>query len=329
MKTSSPVCSSFHSGGTQKKDQGKREIPILFFQAGDARHLPYTFSQARYWAKDGPVILLGDSSNRHYRGLDHVPIRDFASGVPRLRQTYVHYSSNAEEFEFFSLARWLVVEEFARKQGLREFLYLDSDVLIFDNPGKIAQGIPECGITLGWSGELDSPGAVACAGVCLTRDLSLLQKLCSNIYEFYEDPEKLTQGKAEVAAEVERKHGGISDMWFLVRFARENLSSIHNCWQPEIDGVIDLNISNADGFRRLGGVKEIQFRERIPYGFSEKKNRWIRFAALHFGGHNKKQMKKYLGRSGGLPLVAARLRERIGKCLGWHRPAGELKAFFY
>ena len=120
------------------------ELPVVFFQAGDAQHLPYTFWQARHWAGSSSLILLGDKTNRHYRGLEHVPIRDFASSVSRLRDSYVHMSSNTAEFEFFCLARWLVMGEFARRQGLREFLCLDSDVLIYENPVEIDSRVPAC-----------------------------------------------------------------------------------------------------------------------------------------------------------------------------------------
>ena len=295
------------------------DVPVIFFQAGDARHLPYTFWQARHWAGDSPLILLGDKSNRHYRGLEHVPIRDFASSVPRLRDRYIHISSNTPDFEFFCLARWLVIGEFARRQGLKEFLCLDCDVMLYEAPAAIVAGLPPCSMTLAWRGDLLAPGQVISPGESLFRDAALLTAFCETIFAFYENPAHVTEARIAMAQTVARRAGGISDMWFWTRFAQKNASLIENSWRPFQDGVLDCDISFGDGFRCRDGIKDIEFRDGKPYGFFEAAGRWVRFASLHFGGHTKKKMKQHLGRPAGLGLFLSLATERIRKGMRLHK----------
>jgi hypothetical protein len=295
-----------------------REVPVLFFQAGDAQHLPYTFWQARHWAGSSPLILLGDKANRHYRGLEHVPIRDFASAVPRLRDLYVHISSNTEEFEFLCLARWLVMGEYARRQGLREFLYLDSDVLIYEKPAEIVSRVPACRLATEWIRDV---GAGISPAVTYIRDPAVLQEIEANMVQFYSNPTEIENTRVSYEELVRKKLGGVSDMIFLGRYASRLGEAAFNLWEPEKDGVVDINITQAVGFRFREGLKEIEFRNGKPYGFYEPTQRWVRFAALHFNGHSKKVMGEYLGRPADFGLTTARLSERVQKALGRHKPA--------
>ena len=295
-----------------------REVPVLFFQAGDAQHLPYTFWQARHWAGSSPLILLGDKANRHYRGLEHVPIRDFASTVPRLRDLYVHISSNTAEFEFLCLARWLVMGEFARRQGLREFLYLDSDVLIYEKPVEIVSRVRACRFATEWIRDV---GAGISPAVTYIRDPTVLQEIEACMLQFYSNPKEIENMRVSYEELVRKKLGGVSDMLFLGRYAHQLGEGVFNLWEPEKDGVVDINIAKSAGFRLREGLKEIEFRDGKPYGFYEPAQRWVRFATLHFNGHSKKVMGEYLGRSADFGLNAARLTERVQKVLGRHKPA--------
>ena len=295
----------------------KGELPIVFFQAGDAQHLPYTFWQARKWAGSSPLILLGDKANRHYRGLEHVPIRDFASAVPRLRDLYVHISSNTAEFEFLCLARWLVMGEYARRQGLREFLYLDSDVLIYEKPAEIVSRVPACRLATEW---IRDPGAGISPAVTYIPDLTVLQEIEANMVQFYSNPTESENTRISYEELVRKKLGGVSDMLFLARYASRLGEAAFNLWEPEKDGVVDININQAAGFRFREGLKEIEFRDGKPYGFYEPTQRWVRFATLHFNGHSKKVMGEFLGRPADFGLTAARLLERVQKVLGRSKP---------
>ena len=296
------------------------EVPVLFFQAGDARHLPYTFWQAQHRAGGNPLILLGDRANRHYPGLDHVPIRDFASAVPGLRDAYVHLSSNSWEFEFFSLARWLVIEEFARRQGLREFLCLDSDVLLYEDPAQIASRIPTCHLTLAWHGGDKQPSGCVTAGESLIRKSEVLSWYIEIIQEFYRNPAKVSHAREEFAGMIKEGRGGISDMWFWRIFGQAHAELIQNSWQPEQDGVLDIIITEGAGFRCREGIKEVEFRSGQPYGFYEPSGVWKRFATLHFGGHSKRVMRRHLGQPANFSLACSFLGERLRKGMGRNRP---------
>jgi len=299
----------------------KGEVPVVFFQAGDAQHLPYTFWQARHWAGSSPLILLGDKANRHYRGLEHVPIRDFASAVPRLRDLYVHISSNTPEFEFFCLARWLVMEEFARRQGLREFLYLDSDVLLFECPASMQLRLGPCRLGVAWEGSLEHDKSVVSPATTWIRDQEVLSELGESVLSFYGDPSEVARVQGSLTETIQKKLGGWSDMNFLSRYASALGGAVANLWSPSADSSVDMNIFQGSGFRCRDGLKEIEFRDGKPYGFYEPTQRWARLATLHFGGASKKKMYQYLGRPSDPSLICARLLERVQKGLGRHKPS--------
>lgn len=296
-----------------------REVPVLFFQAGDARHLPYTFWQARHWAGSSPLILLGDKANRHYRGLEHVPIRDFASTVPRLRDLYAHISSNTAEFEFLCLARWLVMGEYAKRQGLREFLYLDSDVLLFESPASMQARLSPCRLAVAWNGSLEDGKSVVSPAATWIRDEGVLSELGESILSFYGNPSEVARAQDLLTDTIQKKLGGWSDMNFLSRYAYTLGGAVANLWSPSTDTSVDMNIFQGSGFRCRDGLKEIEFRDGQPYGFYEPTQRWVRFATLHFGGASKKKMHQYLGRPSDPSLICARLLERVRKGFGWNK----------
>ena len=229
-------------------------------------------------------------------------------------------SSNSAEFEFFCLARWLVIEEFARRTGLREFLYLDNDVLLYETLGSIARLIPPCRMTLAWQGPKNSVGGVVSAGEALIRDAGVLGKFCETLISFYENREAADDAQEKFAETITNKKGGISDMWFWTLFAKQNQQAIYNTWDPLKEVHLNINIFQSGGFRYREGLKQIEFRDGQPYGFYEPTQRWVRFAAFHFGGATKKKMHQYLGRPPDPSLIYARLWERVQKVLGRHKP---------
>lgn len=156
-------------------------------------------------------MLLGDKTNRHYRGLEHVAIRDFASTVPRLRDLNVHISSNTAEFEFLCLARWLVMGEYARRQGLREFLCLDSDVLIYEKPVEIVSRVPACRFATEWIRDV---GAGISPAVTYIRDPTVLQEIEASMLQFYSNPMEIKNMRVSYKELVGKKLGGVSDMLF-------------------------------------------------------------------------------------------------------------------
>ena len=119
---------------------------------------------------------------------------------------------------------------------------------------------------------------------------------------------------------VRKKLGGVSDMLLLARYAHQLGEGVFNLWEPEKDGVVDINIIKSAGFRLREGLKEIEFRDGKPYGFYEPTQRWVRLSTLHFVGASKNKMHQYLGRPSNSSLIYARLTERVRKGLGRHKP---------
>ena len=200
--------------------------------------------------------------------------------------------------------------EFARREGLREFLCLDSDVLIYENPVEIDSRVPVCRLAVGWIGDV---GAGISPAVTYIRDPIVLQEIEASILKFYCNPTAIENMQAGSEDLVRKKLGGVSDMLLLACYAHQLEEGVFNLWEPEKDGVVDMYITQAAGFRRREGLKVIEFRDGKPYGFYEPTQRWVRFANLHFNGHSKKVVGGYLGRLHDFGLTAAGLTERPEK----------------
>ncbi|MEB0262773.1 MULTISPECIES: hypothetical protein [unclassified Mucilaginibacter] len=59
---------------------------------------------------------------------------------------------------------------------------------------------------------------------------------------------------------------------------------------------IDTSLHNADGYEMENGIKKIYWQNNLPFCKLESSGKLIRFAALHYQGHEKYLMAKhYLG----------------------------------
>lgn len=211
------------------------------------------------------------------------------------------------------------MEEFARRQGLREFLYLDSDVLLFESPASMQLRLGPCRLGVAWEGSLEHVKSVVSPATTWIRDQEVLSELGKSILSFIGDPSEVARVQDSFTETIQKKLGGWSDMNFLSRYTYTLGGAVANLWSPSTDTSVDMNIFQGSGFRCRDGLKEIEFRDGKPYGFYEPTQRWVRFAALHFGGASKKKMHHYLGRRPDPSLVCACMLERANKGFGWHK----------
>lgn len=291
MRTKTTTSNQPSQYGYLSKEEENREIPIVFFQDGDAKHLPYTLWQACHWAQGNPVIVLGDNSNRYYPGVIHVPWQEYSRRVSSFRKVYKHMSSNPERFEFLCFCRWLVIQNFSERTGIKEFLYLDSDVLIFDQPKRIAPKKNQYRLGLTWLGELNTPTAEVSPATVWFKNPEALSRYNEMVFLFYKDKQKFVAMKEKASPLVKNKMGGVCDMWFWRQFVTENAEEVYNLWNPEKSGVVDINIADPTAFLMEHGIKKICYKNGQPYGYHIKRKKWIRFGTLHFVGLTKEKLK--------------------------------------
>ncbi|MCC7168421.1 MAG: hypothetical protein IT565_12720 [Rhodospirillales bacterium] len=251
-------------------------VPVVYVHWDAPDHLALSIGQAQRAAPDSPVVVIGDRWNR-YRGVEHVLLRDHLGGAEDFARHYVHRSENDFSYELFCFQRWFILADWARATGTEILLALDSDVLLFERAGKLAQRLG--GKTAGFAGPLGPHLAV------LTQEG--LDALCAHYTDFYR-----AEGWRDRPAP-------ISDMTLLPDFFARLPAADLNAdpgWS-----FIDGNIRLSEGFAMEDGLKALAFENGRPIGI-DALGRARPFAALHFQGVAKKKMADCARRAAEAPI---------------------------
>ncbi|MGJ7530234.1 hypothetical protein [Variovorax sp. GB1P17] len=221
---------------------------------------------------------------------------DAGPAYERFRHAYVHLSSNSPEFEKICFRRYFLLAQYlAANPECREFVLIDSDVLLFEGAGmhirRLAGKADFSGSYIrpadGWNPCQISPHVSYWTS-------NGLQRFVAFVLDTYATPagkRKLRQIAARFAARGVR--GGVSDMTLLYLWAQAtgNADPINRV----LDGhVIDHNINSshnhlAHEFRIRGGAKRIAYRDGQPCLVMSSGD-MARVLALHFQGSAKMAM---------------------------------------
>jgi tetratricopeptide (TPR) repeat protein len=91
---------------------------------------------------EGNVVLLGDATTASIGIGRYAAISDYFEAAEAFAPTYVHHSVSDPIYGLFSFQRWLVVEEYCRKNRIDQCVVIDSDALAFSPASEIIAAIP-------------------------------------------------------------------------------------------------------------------------------------------------------------------------------------------
>ncbi|RQO39685.1 hypothetical protein DBV14_30825 [Variovorax sp. KBW07] len=221
---------------------------------------------------------------------------DAGPAYERFCRSYVHLSSNSPEFEKICFRRYFLLAQFLESQpDVREFVLIDSDVLLFQGAGphiaRIAGKADFAGSSMqsadGWNPCQISPHVSYWTA-------NGLRRFVASVLDSYATPSgrrKLRDIAARFAARGLR--GGVSDMTLLYLWAHAsgNDAPINRV----LDGtVIDHNINGMHNlvrqeFEVLGGAKRVAYRDGKAW-LTSTSGGTTRVVALHFQGSAKMAM---------------------------------------
>ena len=222
--------------------QGDTKAPpcIIYFHEGFSPYLPFTLRQARISNPDARIILLGDSENR-IEGIlyEHHLLSDFKSRQQEFLECYRHFHPGHLGDERRCIERWVYLSEFLKKQKIEEFLFLDSDMLLFCDIGEI----------LSKSRGYDSGGAPMFWAFCYFLKKNLVADFTDWIFQQYRNPAMIKKWDAafrrHLAGEKEQA-GIIQDMALAKMFIEEKGIRVLDLTQPANGKIVDSG--------RLGGA---------------------------------------------------------------------------
>jgi len=116
-----------------------RNVPcIIYFHEGFSPYLPFALSQAARSNPHARIILLGNPQNK-MEGIsyEHHMISDYSNRHQKFVDSYRHFHPGCLEDERRCIERWIFLAEFVQRHRIEEFLFLDSDTLLFEDVGEL------------------------------------------------------------------------------------------------------------------------------------------------------------------------------------------------
>ncbi len=262
-------------------------IPVVFIHKGNSSYIYNTLYQLKQTNPLVRIYLLGTEESRVYEPLaETIHIDSLSEEANVFAGIYKHYSTNAESFELMCIQRWFVLKAFMIQKNIQRCLYLDSDVLVYDDVQRLSEAHAPAGMTLcGISGHTNF------------IDQNVLIDFCAFIFDSYTGVDALNALEEHSHAFV-AKHGvgGVSDMTLLTKYAEKNPHKVENIYikngLPTYDPSLEVG---EEYFEMDNGQKKIIFNGLKPYGILKSEQKPVLFYTLHFqGAKAKSTMLKYI-----------------------------------
>src|SRR5205814_1271038 len=106
-------------------------IPIIFVHRGDPYYLDFSLNQAYFSNPGSKIYLITDTITNRYNFVNYVDMEGHSDEAAKFKAIYKHMSTNAYDNELFCFQRWFMIKDFCSKNKINDFLYLDSDLLIY------------------------------------------------------------------------------------------------------------------------------------------------------------------------------------------------------
>lgn len=270
-------------------------IPILVFHKGNSPYLRLCLVQARKTNPSSRLILLGDEKNvcltqdEELKGLEHFDADSFP-GFKEFLPIYRHCSFLNYNFEIVCIQRWFAMRDWARQFGVKRFLHLDSDVMLFCDVTRLAQYIEGCDATVMRWDEVR-----LLAHFFLLNRIEFLDDFCEYITEIYRNE---TEFERLVKRNTSKKKNQqlepwISDMSLLADFVDHSGYNMYFLENEREKGLFfDDRITLPGLFQTEFGVirkqiiKKVRFREGRPFVFT-KDGKPLEVQMLHFHSFTK------------------------------------------
>ncbi|WP_018343053.1 hypothetical protein [Cytophaga aurantiaca] len=262
-------------------------IPVVFIHKGNSAYLYNTFFQLRATNPTVLAYLIGTKESEKYEPLiKHVNIHAFEKEANAFGEIYQHFSTNSMEFELICIQRWFVLKEFMVKNNIQKCLYLDSDVLLYEDIKVLGEKYAHAGMTLcGISGHTNF------------IDKDVLIDFCNFIYSIYTSPEAYAELDEYYKAFI-LKHGagGVSDMTLLTKYMEAKPNNVINIYFTDGQATFDPAFEiGHEYFVMKDNRKYFEFINSLPYGILKVTNQYVRFNTIHFQGANaKREMHSFI-----------------------------------
>lgn len=263
-------------------------LPIIFFHYGNPAYLKYSLKQAKFFNPGSEIYLLGDSKNNRYPFVKHVLARKYEESTLPFRNIYKHHSINNYEYELNCFLRWFYIGAFCKANNIGPFIYLDSDVLLYENVSTMLPFFEHSTI----ANTCDTTGVPA---FTYFNGQMAVNDFCDFLLYSYTN-NKAVQNLEELYGLYLKNPatmGGISDMTLFHLYFQQHPADTMKIDLINNSLAIDICINNPDGYEMEAGIKKMIWQDGAPYGVKSANGDLIRFASLHYQGRAKSLMAKH------------------------------------
>lgn len=263
-------------------------IPVVLIHQGFDAYLNYSLEEAR---KRNRVVLISD--HRYYADTEYIDLKSCWGGCDDFQKSYTHLSTDSYDYGLFCFQRWLVLQNYMQQAGVPLVFYIDSDVMLYVNVNEEWPKYQQFDLTL----------AHRAAPVCSFFTKTGLDRFVTFFVATFRNQNGYDFEKIASHYHIRTKHGlggGITDMAYFDFFHYHAHVGGGPGKVGEMMTIIDdatydhcINLPGAY-FEMDQGRKKIVMRDGMPYCFSTKLQRLVKFHALHFQGKNKVHMGNYL-----------------------------------
>jgi len=262
-------------------------LPIIFFHYGNPDYLKYTLKQARFYNPASPMYLIGDKINGRYPFLTHVNAADYDAETETFAKIYKHLSPNDRQYELNCFLRWFYIRAFCKDKGIEAFVYLDSDVLAFQNLSDLVPMFKHCKL----ANNCYDTGSPA---FTYFNDYNTIADFCDYLIWSYTDKgalvriEDLYKSPGNIS-----RFGGISDMSLFHLYDLDHPGDTLKVDLVTDELAVDVSINRADGYETRNGMKVVYWKSNQPYCKNVSTGKLVRFATLHYQGDSKRLIIKH------------------------------------
>lgn len=258
--------------------------PIILIHRGDSYYLAHTIAQSRSSNPDSRLILLGDRSNSFYLGVEHHRYEDYFCGAREFAKlyTYDYFPNYQYPWILFCHQKYFALRDFIRAQGIERFLIIDSDVLLYEPVGPYFEYYRDYRMTLSSGASSHS----AQAAFTVVNDPSILGSLCQIYSDFFRSSPKSLQDRYGTEF--------LTEMLGLGLLMRDPQNRIKNTYEESEVFVVNHNLLDDLRFEKDGECARIFWKDSTPLFRALDTDKLLKSPIIHFHGHTKNQMGKYL-----------------------------------
>ena len=270
-----------------------RGLPKFFFHTGNPPYLKHILEQAH--KKNNHVVLLGDETNKNLRG-EHTMFTEYLYDIETFKRSYRHMSTNSQQFEVICFIRWFVLRNFMVRNNIEACFYADSDIMIYGDLTKEWSKFKENNCAFMMPDE-QTPYSWSASGHNSFWTQEALIEFCDFLNDAYCTETTFTKLADKWNFHIQNnKPGGICDMTLFWLYYQdkggENIGILSKVSEGSTfdDNIVSSENRYKDEYRMKEGLKELDFREDVPYGYNLREDQWVRFNTLHYSGAGTKHL---------------------------------------